>query len=291
MPGEISTPPQEEFKTREPIIEEGWKVPLADQIKKSREERVSGIIEKDAAKAEARRVAKEQKIEAKKAEREQRKAARLEARAARKEKFDSAKDNTKDKVKRFRAWDRKMTLTLGGEIASIPKIMELTAKRGFEISRDFVIARKNEVVETVKRVDTWLEKTDEDLEDFYETTISNTEEWVDGKVQDAHDKANDAKDYLSETYLNAKTYAGLEAKRHKDKVVKSVNKVRASRLETRAMAYNRTAERVRRKFERQQRRVDKSVEIYEGYLKASAEYRIKAESLKDFRATFVEETS
>lgn len=244
MPGEIPTPEQEQVKPT-----------LKEAIVQTREAKVSALIENDA------KIARE-KAEARAAKR----AERQEARAARIEKFNEAKDKTKDKVKTFRAWDRKMTLTLGGEIASVPKTIELTTKAGVEAVSD-----------GMERADAWIVQKETAMNESIDNSIDAAKGWVSDRVSDVLELKDNTLDYLSFTYNATKTLASEKIQREKDKVIKGWKKTRALPFEVSANIQERRSARMQRKLERVAKRFtenySKSQEIMLKHRSTAAEIK------------------
>lgn len=207
---------------------------LRDKVLAAREQSKAKVMEKDAAR-EADKAAKKAERDRKREERER--------------KFKETVAKSKQKVSDFRAWDKQSTLNLYGEIGAAPKIAEIGVKTGVEVSKKFAVDRKDEVVETAKKVGEWVEDRGMEIKVTAIATAESVQRTVNKGVENTVQAYNQTKEDIANAYLETKSYANEQVKKGKESLIKTWRRIQAVPEEIKADIYKKKEARLGEKID------------------------------------------
>jgi len=174
---------------------------------------------------------------------------RAERIAQRKEAIKKIGESISEKWQSFRKWDKEAgkKLRVGATIAAgVPGVLgEATrdsaiagaeaikeaVKKGAEASKQYVIDRKDDLVEKAREVSRWVEDRGNDVEIFVENTKDDVVESVNSGIESVHNKYEQARENVSKNFLEAKGYAFDKANEYKSKLVSGWKRVQAVPLD------------------------------------------------------------
>lgn len=235
---------------------------LADKVKTARQESVNKIIESDAAKRVERA-----------AERENKKAERTARREAREAKFKETIGKVKKGITEARSWDRRMMLTLGGEIVAAPKTAEIVTKTGVEAGKRFLNRRVEDVIWGAEAAGNWCEDRAYDIKDFVDSTTDRVVDSVSLGIEKTMIKYEETKVNITNKYLETKENVSDGIKRGKEGLVMSWRRLEAVPHDLIAGVHEKRVARIGE-------RIDRDIARYGEISQMANERRSKANELK-----------
>ena len=224
---------------------------LKEKLVAARQENINKALEKDAE-------AKSKKSEL----REARKAERIARREAREAKFKAGVEKVGKAVKEARSWDRKMMITLGAEIKSVPTEAKITLKAGAE-----------QVGKMAKATGEWFDDRRNDIQSGADRIMRNIERGVDNGIAVTERKFTEVKTNVTNKFLETKADLKEGLEMNKQDVIRAWRRVEAVPQDIAADLHEKRATRIKN-------RIDRDTAKHAEISNKAVERRMKANSLK-----------
>lgn len=224
---------------------------LKEKLVAARQENINKALEKDAE-------AKQKKTEL----REARKAERIARREAREAKFKAGVEKVAKAIKEARSWDRRMMLTLGAEIKTVPTEAKLTAKAGAE-----------QVGKMAKKAGEWVDDRRNDIQHGADRISRGVERAVNNGIAATERKFTEIKTNVTNKFLETKADLKEGLEMNKQDVIRAWRRVEA-------VPYDIAADLREKRSNRIANRIDRDIAKYAEIKGKATESRSKANSLK-----------